>query len=512
MYLDVDENNDALRRAAALFEVVQNWLNIMASSPGPTVVGAGSKRKLIVEEKRNVFAKWNERETEEIRSSLPLVSVPNLALPSGSGVVPIIINSAGSAKAELENVNLDLTIAKAERDQAKVELKEAEERRRRGEDKLKEAEASNRADAIERAKQDLVTANKAVLIATDAVETAESEVSSLTRLVNKLRESPSPSPSRPYLATLDFPISPEAYELMDIELDAANPFATSAIRADVKQDWTSSVPKPDFLLTRLEERLVELHRFSLVGNSLTNGSEKGAVELLFGTTPPASLTCIVSASGTGKTRWLFEKSCEQFGVYLVPAGGPSSFGSKDLMRLLQDIPQLVAESENVHQARTVIVDYVKRILLARALVLQTAAATCPGMQAKHWLALQLFSSKVVPGIDVFLEAVERSLKCTIDSVNLRSVWRQSRLAFVAVDEAQQVDSICTKTFPSLYSDEKRSALAAILAGLREVETHILLSGTKLSIQSAYESALSGVAKEGGKPMLVGCAMRSGSGE
>jgi hypothetical protein len=141
------------------------------------------------------------------------------------------------------------------------------------------------------------------------------------------------------IAKFKFPTSTEAYEFPDLVLPADDPYADAARLCRVKQDWSSVNPKPDFLVTGLDENICSIVKLSWNSNErrLSRDRDPPPPELLNPAfvSPSKSITCLVAASGTGKTRYLFEKCYAQFGVYIT-AG--SELGSRDLSRCLNLVP------------------------------------------------------------------------------------------------------------------------------------------------------------------------------
>jgi len=318
---------------------------------------------------------------------------------------------------------------------------------------------------------------------------------------------------RAYLATLEFPTTTDAYEFPDLALRDENKYAESVRAAGVKLSWASpgEQPKPDFLVTHLERSLVTLEEFTwnkdkrrLSRTGVTPG-EQVALSFRQGA---RSMTCLVAASGTGKTRLLFEKCFAEFGVYLTAKTSPSQPGSTDLSSLLGELPQDAPTGPAIDQLRTRLIEFMNRVLLARALVLLAAKAACPGLQPRHWLALQLYPGRFVKAAsgaavrDVF-DAVVRAIAPVPGQAQLLLEWDESGIRFVALDEAQSADARYPNVFPSEdLGPGKRSVLSPLLVALAKLP-HVVIAGTGLGIESAYATGISSVAKHGVRPRLLG---------
>ena len=341
----------------------------------------------------------------------------------------------------------------------------------------------------------------------------------LTPLPQPERRTADPSPTlspadliSEALSKVSFPTSSEAYEFPDLVLPDTNPNRDSVRAARVKTAWGSSPPRPDFLTTRLDESAVVLREFSwdergkrlsLERPSPDRGENTSMQAIVDLSSEGPSFTSLVAASGVGKTRFIFEQAHRAFGVYVVAGGarvGPKGVGSKDLESFLQNnIPSGGGDENEVP-----ILDRMLKIMFARVAVFRAARRACPGLEPRHWLALQLYPNEIL-GCDVFRDAVAAlETRITVDEVT--KTWGKSGLRFFCLDEAQVADKVLPNTFPSqLFPGVKRSALAVLLRPLLDLNAHIVLAGTGLNIQSSYENLASGAAKKGRPVRLVGPA-------
>ena len=314
---------------------------------------------------------------------------------------------------------------------------------------------------------------------------------------------------RAYLSTLVFPTTTDAYEFPNLVLPANSKYAESLRVAGVKIDWIFA-PKPDFLITNLEKSLVTLEEFTW--NSTKRRLSRsdiipGQKVLLEFPQGGRSLTCLVAASGTGKTRLLYEKCYAEFGAFIVAKIPTNGVGSADLSAFLGKLPQDKPVGEAVDRMRTQLIEHMNRILVARALVLLAAKAACPGLQPRHWLALQLYPGKFVKTSKENLSDVFSSVIASAHTVATETLigheWDASGIRFVALDEAQSADARYPNTFPSeTLGQNKRSVLSPLLVAL-STRPHVVMAGTGLGIESAYDTGMSSVGKHGTRPRLLG---------
>lgn len=305
---------------------------------------------------------------------------------------------------------------------------------------------------------------------------------------------------RAFLSTVEFPTNAGAFELPELELDPSNEYAASIKQAGVVRDWLSESARPDFLMTRLDRKLVDLRYFEWddLKKQLSAGYQKGPVRLPFTSPASQSISCIVSASGTGKTRYILQRCYDQWGLYLTCRTGISQPGSTDFSTFLGNLPNVLAGPAAVDAMGFKIREHVRRILLARLLVLEAARTQFPDLQPKHWLILQLFPAKIV-GLDVFSVLANEVGGPPLVGLS-KSMWVRSGLQFVALDEAQSADKLLPDTFVSAESGTAQSALSPLVKELCGVRTNILLSGTGLT---SYELASSSAAKHDVEPTLLG---------
>ncbi|EJD35937.1 hypothetical protein AURDEDRAFT_188574 [Auricularia subglabra TFB-10046 SS5] len=190
---------------------------------------------------------------------------------------------------------------------------------------------------------------------------------------------------------------------------------------------------------------------------------------------------LCDASGTGKTRLLFETLAHQWGLYLTCSFSVPSdpYGSSDLSRALNALQTGMENGMFIRQhitpssrnGRTLLQqnrDYAslvfRRILLGRLLVLDHFCSlvrelSIPDDVARRkWLLYQLRPEEL-NGWDVFHNLM-RHLRLLSDdqlSTRLRDLYQahRSKLTFVAIDEAQAALNVTDRSF--FYADDRRCA-------------------------------------------------------
>ncbi|KZW00177.1 hypothetical protein EXIGLDRAFT_831019 [Exidia glandulosa HHB12029] len=220
---------------------------------------------------------------------------------------------------------------------------------------------------------------------------------------------------------------------------------------------------------------------------------------------------LCNASGTGKTRLLFESLSQKWGIYLTCYYDYRSdpYGSGDLhkalsglnwdsatRRLLCDIPlrgpgsrhASVALDLNRRRAATVL----RRVLLARLLVFDhfIAAVNQLGIPddvaRRKWFILQV-RPNVTGGRDIFLELYDRINYLTdldvLERISTLSVANRTKLAFLAVDEAQVALKMNPRAFVFSQGRRHAGALREIVFGLADEfpAARIIVSGTQLDV-------------------------------
>lgn len=308
-----------------------------------------------------------------------------------------------------------------------------------------------------------------------------------------------------YLAQINFPKSADAYEFPDLVLPESNTNAQAVVAARVKRDWLTT-GRPDFLTTRLDQSVVELTNFTwdTERKMLTLGDgEPGKAELDLGATG-ASYTSLVAASGAGKTRFLYEQAYKAFGAYIVAGKSETQPGARDLVGFLSRIPHLTLSGTDADAMSVRLVNIMDRVVLARTAVLRKAKKDFPGLQPRHWLALQLYPDKVLDvSFDVFVDTLVAAEALSFSGGTVQSEWAHSGMRFLCIDEAQIADAINPRSYWNFERTVKRSALACLVKPLRNIGCHVVLAGTGLGIESSWELLASGAAKENVEPRLVG---------
>ncbi|KZW01018.1 hypothetical protein EXIGLDRAFT_830425 [Exidia glandulosa HHB12029] len=221
---------------------------------------------------------------------------------------------------------------------------------------------------------------------------------------------------------------------------------------------------------------------------------------------------LCNASGTGKTRLLFESLSQKWGIYLTCYHDHRSdpYGSGDLhqalsglnwdsatRRLLCDIPLRGPGSRHASVAldlnRRRAANVLRRVLLARLLVFDHFIAAVDQLgipddvARRKWFILQV-RPDVTSGRDIFLDLWDLISNLSdlevLDRISALRVTNRTKLAFVAVDEAQVALKMNPRAFV-VYSHVRRhaAALREIVFGLADEfpAARIIVSGTQLDM-------------------------------
>jgi len=288
------------------------------------------------------------------------------------------------------------------------------------------------------------------------------------------------------LANCVFPSSLSAYEFPNFSLPANNPNHESVKSCDVKAFW-GNLDEPDFLLTGLDNRVVELtdlfwdpQRRRL---SLTNRDGLGGVN-------PLDPIVLISTSGSGKTRWIYERAYREFGgLYL------GFIADENCLNLfIRKLPKSITSAEE-REVREGLEDRISVFFTIQALVLDHLRREIKNFQPRHWLAF-LLGHRYIIGRDVFFDiflALEKS-KISFSVAETKVTIEQSGIRFIALDEAQELDNFLPNTFARRRDGAKRSILGPLADTLLLNNVQLVLAGTGLNIKSSIELLNSGLAK------------------
>ncbi|KZW00176.1 hypothetical protein EXIGLDRAFT_762038 [Exidia glandulosa HHB12029] len=170
---------------------------------------------------------------------------------------------------------------------------------------------------------------------------------------------------------------------------------------------------------------------------------------------------LCNASGTGKTRLLFESLAQEWGIYLTCFHDRTSdpYGSPDLQKALSELAwdddnnrilsDIALSSPDSEQAlilnRQRVATLLRRVILARLLVLDCFIDVVNEMHIpdavarRKWLILQLLPTETV-GEDVFVRLIgyidDLSDPEVFARISTLRVTSRAKAAFVAIDEAQ----------------------------------------------------------------------------
>lgn len=182
---------------------------------------------------------------------------------------------------------------------------------------------------------------------------------------------------------------------------------------------------------------------------------------------------VVNASGTGKTRLLFEVLARRWGFFFACAqdGVTNPYGSADLtdaMDAIYEADSLTYElmisrprahdfKRELEMNRRIARRYFNRVLLARLLIFDRfctaflAAGTPIDVACRRWLLLQLRPETLL-GNDIFLD-LSQDLRRMSDSQVMTELGTLLdslviKPQFIAIDEAQVASLLCDTAFAS----------------------------------------------------------------
>jgi len=249
--------------------------------------------------------------------------------------------------------------------------------------------------------------------------------------------------------------------------------------------------EPDLLLSALDQSVVKLCEMTYLDSerrlSLTVDGQRYK-EVMSPRIGQAFYVALVGTSGAGKTRFLLETAYSQYACLLWTSG---MCGSKDLESFSRTFSSDKLNQEAAHQARQRVRKGIFNIIAIRAFVLKYLREHVPGFAPRHWMAVQ-YAPIFFFGSDIFASLLEYVRERTI--LRARDLYAQSKMSFIAIDEAQIFEQGWRGVFPSRNEGPARSLLSPIVDAFMEMGFGVVLAGTGLHIVSSIETIGSSMAK------------------
>ncbi|EFJ38243.1 hypothetical protein SELMODRAFT_402002 [Selaginella moellendorffii] len=234
-------------------------------------------------------------------------------------------------------------------------------------------------------------------------------------------------------------------------------------------------------------------RAVLLLEGLEDGDYIGSASEVLGKLRDTDLCFLIDASGSGKTRTLYEISCQRDSIYLtgVTESGSGDEGSRDLYHVATELGRLYPEGVIPEDALMVCLT---AVFISRFYILREARSAGIDVTRLVWLFKQLYFSHLnYPWRDPWRELTRRILSLIRNSSDIEAasdifpdildeLKRQVRWddkGVVVIDECQELSHLLENRFRGLtVSDVNLSMLDKLALALRDMKfENTIISGT-----------------------------------
>lgn len=216
-------------------------------------------------------------------------------------------------------------------------------------------------------------------------------------------------------------------------------------------------------------------------------ASEGELKKVFRLTKAYESSILCGASGTGKTRFMFEGLCENIGVYLTAMQDSTGIGSADIHSILEGITchhnfskdlKILPENQRVALAMRngdSIKNGLRSVILCRIIIF-CLVLSCPGElpeKLRAWCMVQAAPTLIEDHFLVISNILQDCKDSYVSALDQRitsifqKLWpTQHKIIFIAIDEAQVVAKMHPQCLLSSSETDYRSVLTGILRSIR----------------------------------------------